>query len=80
MGVWQVQEAKQKFSQVLREAEREPQWITRQGRRVGVLLSAEEYEGLAPRPSFAEFLLNGPQADDLVIERDQSLPRDFEWV
>jgi prevent-host-death family protein len=74
--VWQVQEAKQKFSQVLRLAEAEPQWITRQGERVGVLLSADAYETLTGKPtSLADYLINGPTVDGLEIQRDTSPAR-----
>ncbi|MDR0848858.1 MAG: type II toxin-antitoxin system Phd/YefM family antitoxin [Propionibacteriaceae bacterium] len=80
MSVWQVQEAKQKFSQVLRKADDEPQWITRQGQRVGVLLSARDYEALAgPRVGLIEYLVAGPRGDDLLIERDQSTMRPVAW-
>jgi prevent-host-death family protein len=80
VSVWQVQEAKQKFSQVLRKADDEPQWITRQGQRVGVLLSARDYEALAgPRVGLIEYLVAGPRGDDLLIERDQSTMRPVAW-
>ncbi len=44
--VWPVQDAKARFSEVLRAAESEPQTITRHGEEVGVLLSAGEYQRL----------------------------------
>lgn len=40
---WQVQEAKNKFSQVLKQAAKEPQVITRSGRKAGVVMSYEDY-------------------------------------
>jgi prevent-host-death family protein len=42
-STWQVQEAKNKFSQVLDQAATEPQVITRHGRKAGVLMSYETY-------------------------------------
>ena len=44
---WQVQEAKQRFSEVLRAAENgEPQIVTRHGEEVAVILDISEYRHL----------------------------------
>ena len=44
---WQVQEAKQRFSEVLRAVEREgPQTITRHGEEVAVVVDIAEYRRL----------------------------------
>jgi antitoxin Phd len=69
---WQLQEAKQRFSEVVRQAEANgPQVVTRHGQEVVVVLSAEEYRRLqAGRPDFKEFLLGGPRLDELDIRRD----------
>lgn len=79
---WQIQEAKQKFSELVDCAVHDgPQTITRRGAEVAVLLSIEEYHRLADRkPSFAEFLLSkgGAHFDDCDLERDQSLFREVE--
>jgi prevent-host-death family protein len=79
---WQIQEAKQKFSEVVdRAIDDGPQTITRRGVEVAVVLSIDEYEKLAGcKPTFAEYLLSrsGPFMDDLELERDQSLFRDVE--
>lgn len=79
---WQIQEAKQKFSELVDCAvEDGPQTITRHGTEVAVLLSIDEYHRLTDsKPSFAEYLLknDGPYVDDLDLERDQSLMRDIE--
>jgi prevent-host-death family protein len=82
MMAWQIQEAKQKFSEVVdRSIQDGPQTITRRGAEVAVVLSIDEYRRLTDcKPSFAEFLLSesGPYIDDLDLERDQSLFRDVE--
>ncbi|HYI13880.1 MAG TPA: type II toxin-antitoxin system Phd/YefM family antitoxin [Thermomicrobiales bacterium] len=79
---WQIQEAKQKFSELVdMSIDEGPQTITRRGTEVAVLMSIDEYHRLTDsKPSFAEFLLarNGPYFDDLDLERDQSLFRDVE--
>jgi len=50
---WQVQEAKARFSDLLRDAARSgPQRITVRGRAAAVVLSSEDYERLrGPKPS-----------------------------
>ena len=58
---WQVQEAKQKFSELLRRAQREgPQIVTRHGEEVAVMVAAKEFRRLAgDRPDFKAFLPGG---------------------
>jgi prevent-host-death family protein len=77
---WQVQEAKNRFSALVRAAEDEgPQIITVHGRERAVLLSAEAYrrlQGQAPGQDFVEFMRSSPWADtELELERDADLPR-----
>ena len=76
---WQLQEAKQKFSKLVRDTlEKGPQVVTRHGEEVVVMISAEEFRRLAgKKPSFKEFLLSGPHFDDLHLELDpiRDLPR-----
>ncbi|MEO3870228.1 type II toxin-antitoxin system Phd/YefM family antitoxin [Nonomuraea sp. B12E4] len=82
---WQLQEAKQRFSEVVRKAHDEgPQIVTRHGRDVAVILDMEEYRQLKRRnqPDFKEFLLSSPDwPDDLEIPRANDLPRevDLDW-
>jgi prevent-host-death family protein len=78
--VWQLAEAKNKFSEVVTKALTEgPQHISRRGEMV-VVLSEEEYQRLTgKRETLIEFLLNGPDWSELDTTRDQSLMREFEW-
>lgn len=81
MRSWQVQEAKAKFSDLLRDAVHSgPQQITIRGRATAVVLSTEEYERLrGPKPSLVAFLRNSPlRGIELDIERDRSPARDIE--
>jgi prevent-host-death family protein len=80
MAAWQVQEAKQRFSEVLREALTDgPQTITRHGEEVAVVIGIELYHQLAtPRIELGDFLVHGPADDDLVVERDRSTIRDVD--
>lgn len=77
---WQLQEAKQKFSQVVQRAIDEgPQVVTRHGESVVVVISAEEYRRLTcPKPDFAEFLLSCPDLSQLDLERAPDLAREIE--
>ncbi|HEU0088637.1 MAG TPA: type II toxin-antitoxin system Phd/YefM family antitoxin [Pseudonocardiaceae bacterium] len=82
---WQVQEAKQRFSEVLRAVENDgPQTITRHGEEVAVILDIEEYRRLTgPKRNLTELLLGPPYFDETMIaimdqvevERKRDLPR-----
>ena len=81
MSTWQVQEAKARFSELMRGAdETGPQTITVRGRRKAVLLSAEDYDRLRSRkPSLAAFMRASPLAGiQLTVDRNRSLPRDID--
>ena len=77
---WQLQEAKQKFSQVVQRALDEgPQVVTRHGESVVVVISAEEYRRLTGgKPDFAEFLLSAPDLSQLDLERSTDLAREID--
>ena len=76
---WQVQEAKARFSELVRSADSGPQTITIHGRRAAVVLSADDYDRLKNKrgkPALTEFLRDSPLAGvELDLERDRSLPR-----
>jgi antitoxin Phd len=78
---WQVQEAKQRFSEVLRRARSDgPQVITRHGEEVAVIIDATEFHKLTDEvPDFKEFLRAGPRFDDLDLSRPEDLPREIDW-
>ena len=77
---WQLQEAKQKFSEVVRRALDEgPQIVTRHGEETVVVLSAKEFRRLSgSTPNFKEFLLSGPDFDMLDLQRLDDMPSDIE--
>lgn len=60
MTTWQVQTAKQRFSEVLRAVEKgEPQFITRRGETVAVIVDIEDYRRTHDeRLPFGEFLVS----------------------
>lgn len=71
--VWQIQEAKNKLSEVVEEAiESGPQILTRRGLEVAVVLSYPEYLQLKRKQApLSEFFQRSPLAD-LDLERDRS--------
>ncbi len=79
---WQLQEAKQRFSEVVRlTLEEGPQFVTRHGEEVVVVMSAKEYRRTQKEdePKLVEFLLSGPSFDDLDLERSRELPREIDF-
>lgn len=77
---WQVQTAKQRFSELVERAVTEgPQVVTKHGRETVVVLDIDEYRRLtAPRLNFKEFLLTMPRIDDLELERSEDMGRDID--
>lgn len=78
---WQVQEAKQRFSELLRSATTEgPQIVTRHGEEIAVVVDIAEYRRLKGEVlDFKDFLRSGPEPDDSEITRDKALPREIDW-
>jgi prevent-host-death family protein len=75
---WQLQEAKARLSELVRQAKRKgPQAITIRGETEVVVLSREEYERLArPRPRFVELMRSSPLVGTkLRLTRDRSPAR-----
>ncbi|MDD9827744.1 MAG: type II toxin-antitoxin system Phd/YefM family antitoxin [Deltaproteobacteria bacterium] len=68
MQDWKLQDAKSRFSELVRDAESEPQVVTRRGKRTVVVLAADAYDRLRSRsarhaPDAIEVLLNIPEGD-----------------
>ena len=75
MKKWQLQDAKNRFSQVAEEAATYgPQVVTKHGKDAVVILSMEEYQQLKkPKESLVEFLQGSPlKGVKLDIDREQS--------
>ena len=83
MTEWKLQDAKNRFSAVVREAiAGSPQRVTRYGKPAVVVVATDEYERLrrleeANAPTLAEMLLAIPQ-DDGEFERLDVTPRDVD--
>ncbi len=75
---WQLQEAKNRLSEVVRKARHEgPQVITLHGEDAAVVVSAKDYKKLAkPKGSLVDFLRNSPLAGvDLDLGRSRDTGR-----
>ena len=60
---WQLQEAKNRLSEVIRMAAQAPQSISRHGEAVAVVISMESYEKLIkPRKSLVKLLRSAPES------------------
>ena len=79
--LWQVQDAKQRFSELLRVAHVEgPQFVTRHGREVAVVIDIADYRHLKGDVSdFKDYLVTGPGFDHLDLTRSADLPRSIDW-
>ena len=72
---WSVQDAKNRFSEVVKAAKHAPQTVTRHGKPAVVVMDVAEYERLrrlerARAPSFADVLLSMPQDGGEFSRRD----------
>ena len=76
---WQIQDAKQRFSEMIRAVEHDgPQVITRHGEEVAVVMDIAEYRRLTrPAADLTGLMLGGPKLDDgaqaLLVERPVAL-------
>ncbi len=81
---WQVQEAKNKFSEVIDSAiSKGPQVISRRGKQTAVLIGYDEYQKLVkPRQTFRELIRDykGPEMPEIVRSKSttgRATPIDF---
>jgi prevent-host-death family protein len=77
---WQLQAAKQHFSELVERARSEgPQVVTKHGKDAVVVVSAEEYRRLrGDGPSLVEFIRSAPDFDALQLDRAADRGRDVE--
>ncbi|MFC0432961.1 type II toxin-antitoxin system Phd/YefM family antitoxin [Kutzneria buriramensis] len=79
---WQLQAAKQRFSELIRFVEVDgPQFVTRHGEEVAVVIDIAEYRRLKGdrTEDFKDFLLSAPQLDELEIHRSSEPARDVDF-
>ena len=72
-GRWQLQEAKQRFSELIRSVEADgPQVVTRHGEDVAVVISIAEYRHLRHEgENFKAFLQSAPDLDLEISDRSR---------
>ncbi len=79
---WQLQEAKQRFSELVRRTlEEGPQVVTRHGKEVVVVVPASEYrQADEKRLDFKEFLMSAPEGlEHIIPERPKDdFPREVD--
>ena len=77
---WQLQDAKNKFSNLVEKAQSKgPQVVTKHGREAVVVLYIEEDKKLIkPKKNFVKFFQTSPLASvELDLSRTKDLPRDI---
>ena len=75
MTTWQIQEAKNRFSELIDKTLSEgPQLVTKHGTEVAVVMPISEFRKLiSPKQRLGDFLLDSPlRNSELVIERNQA--------
>lgn len=80
-NVWQLQEAKNKFSNLVDKANHDgPQIVTRHGKESVVVISVKDYRKLnKPKSDLVTFFKNSPLFDmNIELTRDKTPSRDFE--
>jgi antitoxin Phd len=80
-NIWQIQEAKAKFSQLIEDANMKGyQTITKQGEPVAVILSKREFDKITQsKTSFLNFFKAAPcQEIELNIQRSKDLSRELD--
>jgi len=79
MRKWQLQEAKARLSEVIKQASTEgPQTITLRGEPTAVVISKDEYERFKhPRENCVIFMRKSPlYGIDIDLKREQTLTRE----
>jgi prevent-host-death family protein len=77
---WQVQEAKQRFSELIRAAHADgPQVVTRHGEEIAVVIDIADYHQLKGRTTeFKDYLRSGQALEDLDLSRHADRPRNID--
>ncbi len=67
---WQIQEAKQRFSEMIRAVTSEgPQIITRHGEDIAIVIDISEFHRMTRSPvNLTDILLGGPKVDDSIVD------------
>ena len=80
-NIWQLQDAKSKFSQLVDSAiHHKPQFVTKHGSNAVVIISFEDYiRFIKPKDDLVSFFRNSPLAEsELDFSRNKDMPRDID--
>jgi len=79
---WQVQDAKQRFSELIRTARTDgPQVVTRHGEEIAVVIDIADYRHLTGETAeFKDYLQSGPDFGDLSLVRSGERPQIIDWA
>lgn len=79
--IWQLQEAKQRFSELIRVARADgPQIVTRHGQEIAVVIDIADYRRLKGETvEFKDYLRAGPDFDEIEMDRSADHPRGIDW-
>ena len=76
---WQLQDAKNRFSEIVNKALRDgPQVVTRRGKKTVVIMSVEQYQRLVrPKVNIVDFFQSSPlRGEDLDLARRKDSARE----
>ena len=79
MEHWQLQDAKNRFSEIVNKALRDgPQVVTRRGKKTVVIMSVEQYQNLVrPEVNIIDFFQQSPmRGEDLDLTRNKDSARE----
>ncbi len=83
MTAWKLEDAKNRFSEVVRRAASDgPQFVTKHGREAAVVVGVDEYRRLTQPMDLFDFLSGSPlaeaiEAGELVLDRPRDLGREL---
>ena len=79
---WKLEDAKARFSELVRQANKAPQLVTLRGKEAAVILDPETYRQLLPPAEkelpLSEFLRGLELLGEIDIERERDTGRDLE--
>ena len=79
--IWQLQEAKNRFSNLVERAQHEgPQIVTKHGEKAVVILSVDDYRKMnRQKTTLLEFIQKSPlKGINIDVSRNKNVPRDVE--
>ncbi len=80
-NIWQVQEAKNKFSSLIEKSIKEgPQIVCKRNKETVVIISVDDYRNLiGKQKNIIDFFQSSPLAEEgLVIDRNKDYPREID--